>query len=62
MKVLIDGYAIQTCLAVIGGRLDKAAGSYVFGDSDFEDKMERKTKALKPVKKPDGFKIPGEVV
>lgn len=41
-----------------GGRLDKADGSYVFGDSEFEDKMERKIKALIPVKKPDGFKIP----
>jgi len=44
-----------------GGRLDKAAGSYAFGDSEFEDKMERKTKALKPVRKPDGFVIPGVV-
>ena len=39
--------------------MDKADGSYVFGDSEFEDKMERKIKALIPVKKPDGFKIPG---
>ena len=41
--------------------MDKAAGSYAFGDSEFEDKMERKTKALKPVRKPDGFVIPGVV-
>ena len=41
--------------------MDEAAGSYAFGDSEFEDKMERKTKALKPVRKPDGFVIPGVV-
>ena len=40
-----------------GGALD-GRGSYVFLDPDFEDKMNAKTKALKPVKKPDGWVAP----